>query len=148
MRMCFSGIYKQFLEHDFGWEDRNYIIGYSKPGKDFPYVLPGPKDKWGGTAPTSGIRSHLITILFQLDKVPAKEQQGEAKLVIDLLGYNVNVPPLVKVTINGKGTVMNLPQASSGSLLPDSAFIPQEKILEIPIRPGQLHSGGNEIDEF
>jgi predicted alpha-1,2-mannosidase len=137
--------YKKFLEHDFGWEDRNYIIGYSTPEKDFPYVLPGPKDKWGGTAPTSGIRSHLINILFQIDKLPAMEQQGDAKLVIDLLGYNVNTPPLFKVTVNGAGTVMSLPKGSSKNLLPDSTFTPAEKILEIAVKPGQLRPGGNEI---
>jgi predicted alpha-1,2-mannosidase len=137
--------YKKFLEHDFGWEDRYFIVGYSKEEKDFPYVLPGPKDKWGGTAPTSGIRSHFINILFQLDKLPPQVQQAEAKLVIDLLGYNVNTPPLFKVSVNGVGTVKELPKSSSKNLLPDSTFIAAEHIIEIPIKPGQLRAGGNEI---
>ena len=137
--------YKKFLEHDFGWEDRYFIIGYSKAEQDFPYVLPGPKDKWGGTAPTSGIRSHLVNILFQLDKLPPQGQLAETKLVIDLLGYNVNTPPLLKVSINGVGTVMELPKGSSKNLLPDSTFIATEHIIEVPIKHGQLRPGGNEI---
>ena len=28
--------YADFLKNDFGWEDRYYIIGLSKPEKDFP----------------------------------------------------------------------------------------------------------------
>lgn len=44
--------YKQFLAHDFGYEDRYYLIGKSRPATDFPYVLPGPVDSWGGTGGT------------------------------------------------------------------------------------------------
>lgn len=51
--------YKEFLANDFGWEDRFYIIGLSSPQKDFPYVLPGPADHWGGTSYTAGIRTHV-----------------------------------------------------------------------------------------
>ena len=41
--------YAQFIENDFGWEDRFYLIGFSSAKADWPYVLPGPSDKWGGT---------------------------------------------------------------------------------------------------
>ncbi|MDR1723970.1 MAG: hypothetical protein LBR84_08570, partial [Tannerella sp.] len=33
--------YQDFLENDFGWEDRFYLIGKSSPETDFPYILPG-----------------------------------------------------------------------------------------------------------
>ena len=36
--------YKKFLSKDFGYEDRYFLIGYSKADEDFPYVLPGPND--------------------------------------------------------------------------------------------------------
>ena len=92
MALAPSG-YKRFLEHDFGWEDRYFIIGHSKAAVDFPYVLPGPKDKWGGTAPTSGIRSHLLNILFDIDNVSSNTSQSDSRLIIDLLGYNSATPP-------------------------------------------------------
>ena len=134
--------YKRFLEFDFGWEDRYYLVGHSKPEKDFPYVLPGPKDSWGGTAPTSGIRSHLINILFGIDKLPA---QGNWKLVVDLLGYNVDTPPLFKVTVNGKPTVVQLPKGIANTVLTGSLSTAKEHLIEVPIEPGVLHTGGNEI---
>lgn len=40
--------YDQFIEKDFGWEDRFYLIGFSSEKDDWPYVLPGPSDEWGG----------------------------------------------------------------------------------------------------
>lgn len=40
--------YKQFLEHDFGYEDNAFIIGQSSLANDLPYVLPGPANGWGG----------------------------------------------------------------------------------------------------
>ena len=41
--------YKNFLEKDFGWEDRFFLIGQTDAKSEFPYVLPGPSDDWGGT---------------------------------------------------------------------------------------------------
>ena len=64
--------YEQFLHADFGWEDRYFLAGYSDLKKDWPYILPGPKDHWGGTGPTSGIRSQLLTVLFGLESKPAE----------------------------------------------------------------------------
>ena len=134
--------YKKFLEHDFGWEDRFYVVGYSNPEKDWSYVLPGPKDSWGGTAPTSGIRSHLLSILFGIDKLPA---QGNWKLVVDLLGYNVTNPPLFKVSLNGKSWVYQLDKDEVNSVLLGSTSTAKEHVIEIPIEPELLRGGGNEI---
>ncbi|MET0242598.1 MAG: GH92 family glycosyl hydrolase [Flavitalea sp.] len=134
--------YAKFLEHDFGWEDKYYIIGYSKPEKDFPYVLPGPKDKWGGTAPTSGIRSHLLTILFTAGKIAPNSTY---KFVADLAGYNQKLPPLVKVTINGTPNVIELDGNGSDSKLPDSTLKLEERLISISLRADALHEGSNEI---
>ena len=38
--------YKRFLEKDFGYEDRYFLIGRSQLNQDFPYILPGPSDSW------------------------------------------------------------------------------------------------------
>jgi predicted alpha-1,2-mannosidase len=134
--------YKKFLEHDFGWEDRYYLIGHSTPGKDFPYVLPGPKDSWGGTAPTSGIRSHLLNLLFTIDKISAGDS---FELVIDMLSYNGAQPPLFKVNVNGKPVVMSLPKwSANGASTPDKP-VSKEHIIRIPVDRGTLRNGGNEI---
>lgn len=59
--------YKSFLAHDFGYEDRYFLIGTSVDKTDFPYVLPGPDDTWGGTWGTSGWRTHDANILFGVE---------------------------------------------------------------------------------
>ena len=87
--------YKEFLANDFGWEDRFYIIGLSSPQKDFPYVLPGPADHWGGTSYTAGIRTHVLNILFGMKEVPETDSW---KLIIDLLDTHHEFPALTNQT--------------------------------------------------
>jgi predicted alpha-1,2-mannosidase len=134
--------YKKFLEYDFGWEDRFYLVGFSKPQKDFPYVLPGPKDSWGGTAPTAGIRSHLANILFSLSKASTASNYN---LVIDIVAYNAVKPPLFKITVNGKSTVLQLPKGEeSKAIMGDFTNAKEHKIL-LPIAAKSLKVGANEI---
>lgn len=40
--------FKEFLSRDFGYEDKYFVVGQSSIKKDFPYILPGPVDTWGG----------------------------------------------------------------------------------------------------
>lgn len=42
--------YKDFLKGDYGWEDRSFLIGTSTLLEDWPYAMPGPDDRWGGTS--------------------------------------------------------------------------------------------------
>lgn len=64
--------FADFLRHDFGFEDRYFLVGRSDPGEDFPYILPGPVDEWGGTWGTAGWRTHQINILFSLSNVSGR----------------------------------------------------------------------------
>ncbi len=91
--------FSRFLEEDFGWEDGFFLVGHSAESKDWPYVLPGPSDNWGGTSGTAGWRSHTLNILFSLDSLP---KEGDWTLHVDLTGYNPNNPPLLKISVNGK----------------------------------------------
>lgn len=72
------------------------MIGTSVDKTDFPYVLPGPDDTWGGTWGTSGWRTHDANILFGVEKLP---KRGEWKLVVDLVDANPN-RSIVKVVVN------------------------------------------------
>jgi hypothetical protein len=56
--------YNNFIDSDFGWEDGYFLVGTSNPKTDWPYVLPGPSDQWGGTGNASGLRSHTLTVFF------------------------------------------------------------------------------------
>lgn len=133
--------YAHFLESDFGWEDKYYLIGFSKPETDWPYALPGPKDEWGGTGNTSGIRSQVLNILFSLG---AKPNNSSSSLVINLLGYNGSLPPLVKVLVNGKSTVVQLPKRKGDNVLHGDLAGAKGYKLNIPVKDW-LQTGGNEI---
>ncbi|MCX2481522.1 GH92 family glycosyl hydrolase [Pedobacter sp. MC2016-15] len=135
------GNYQQFLAHDFGWEDRYYLVGKSSPNTDWPYVLPGPDDSWGGTGPTSGIRSHQLNVLFNLKPIKAGQQ---FQLIMDVLAYNGKKPPLFKVTINGKDFKFLLPANSKDSGLTGNSKNKAEA-YKIDIPAGLLHQGGNAI---
>ena len=134
--------YQDFLKNDFGWEDRSFIIGRSDVSVDWPYILPGPQDSWGGTSGTAGWRSHVLNILFGLQELP---RNGEWKLVVDLYDCSPEAPPLLKVTVNGKSWKYQLP-AGSGSLdFGKDSVSGKEFLVEIPIDKDLIRQGGNEI---
>ncbi|MES2453948.1 MAG: GH92 family glycosyl hydrolase [Bacteroidota bacterium] len=140
MALAPSG-YKHFLENDFGWEDRFFLVGYSKADKDWPYVLPGPVDGWGGTGGTSGIRTHQGNILFGLASLPEK---GDWKLVVDLVGYQGESPAMFKVSVNGKDKVTQLPARPGDKTVEGDLSKSKEYKMEFPLN-GLLRRGGNEI---
>ena len=133
--------YKEFLANDFGWEDRFYIIGLSSPQKDFPYVLPGPADHWGGTSYTAGIRTHVLNILFGMKEVPETDSW---KLIIDLLDTHHELPALFKITINGKSWKYALPKGSGKSIDGDYSQI-KPHTIKIPLNSGVIRKGSNSI---
>lgn len=150
--------FRRFLAEDFGYEDTYFLVGHSLPAVDFPYVLPGPTDTWGGTWGTSGWRTHQVNVLFGLEQMPA--QSGDV-LVVELLDYAKNFLPLVKVSINGQDAKFQLeapgcdlrtqrkpnleePIVDTLSLVGHPAQATPCK-LEIPIGPGVLRKGGNQV---
>ena len=141
MALAPSG-YPHFLDHDFGWEDRFFLVGFSKPAQDWPYVLPGPKDAWGGTGPTSGIRSQVLNILFGIATLP---QKGNCDFVVNILGYHGSLPPLLKVMINGKSFVFQLPHAKDNKVIEGDIKGAKNYLINIPVQPSLLRRGGNEI---
>lgn len=137
------GNYKQFLQNDFGWEDRFFLIGKSNHRTDFPYILPGPADAWGGTWSTSGWRSHSLNILFGIEKLPTN---GKWKLVVDLQDSNSEEPPVFKITVNGKSSKIEVPAGSLTNSIDDTTASGNEFIIEIPVEENWLKKGGNEIN--
>ncbi len=135
--------YKQFLDHDFGWEDKFFLIDYSGVKEDWPYILPGPSDQWGGTWGTAGWRSHTLTILFGLEKL----SDGKGwKLVIDLAGHSRKDPPVLKATINGKSWKFDLPPGINDEITEVAKADSAQYLVEIPLPAGLIHEGGNEIN--
>lgn len=133
--------YKKFLSKDFGFEDRYFLIGRSDASTDFPYVLPGPDDTWGGTWGTSGWRTHEINILFGLKSFPAN---GKWKLVIDLIDTHPR-KSLMKVSINDQQHEKFLLKGVSDASLTGGGPANSEKLLEIELKEGVILKGGNSI---
>jgi len=132
--------YKDFLNNDFGYEDRYFLIGTSDASKDFPYVLPGPDDTWGGTSGTAGWRTHEINILFGLEEVPSTNSW---KLIVDLVDSNED-RSVVKVSINSQDEKFRL-KGQNDSILTGKGAPGAEKLLEIPIEKGIIKKGGNKL---
>jgi len=137
------GGYTEFLAQDFGWEDRFYLVGKSTPKQDFPYILPGPVDTWGGTSGTAGIRSHVLNILFRMRSVP---QQGAWKLVINVLDAHQSRPPYFKVTVNGQSWKFPLTPGGGDESMRGDYRKSVKQTLEIPLEANLIKRGGNEIN--
>jgi predicted alpha-1,2-mannosidase len=152
------GGYKDFIKHDFGFEDKFFLIGHSKEKNDFPYVLPGPVDTWGGTWTTAGWRANQVNILFGINQLQTNVQ---GKLVIKLSDYAKKFLPLIKVSINNQDEYiqltangyevdkqprpkMNEPGIDTLALQGDLSGS-TSKTIEIPIKQGTLKTGGNHI---
>ena len=149
--------FRDFIARDFGYEDKYFLIGHSAPAEDFPYVLPGPADTWGGTWPTSGWRTHEVRILFGLEDAP----DGECALHVDLADYSKRFPPLVKVSVNRQDKTFQLDDPADptarlrryGLQEPLTDTLPLTGdyrgatpcALEIPLPGGTLRKGGNEV---
>ncbi|MBR1889128.1 MAG: GH92 family glycosyl hydrolase [Alloprevotella sp.] len=133
--------YQDFLAHDFGYEDRYYIVGYSKPERDFPYVLPGPEDEWGGTSITAGWRTHEINVLFYIKELPRK---GTCRLVVDLAGCNAK-RSVLKASVNKKSARFEVKGHSDRSLLGLATDL-DEQILTLDVDVSDLHKGGNQVN--
>jgi predicted alpha-1,2-mannosidase len=134
--------YKEYVANDFGWEDKFFLIGTSDIKKDWPYIIPGTSDTWGGTWGTSGWRSSTLNILFGVDKLP---NGGDWKLTIDFLDCNSRDLPLFKVSINGKSWKYRIPVINSNNGIDDEIAESSEYLLEIPVPAGLITDGGNEI---
>jgi len=135
--------FSRFIEEDFGWEDKYYLIGNSDSKIEWPYIMPGTSDTWGGTWGTSGWRSSTLNILFAVDRL---KKSGNWKFTIDILDCNSEDRPLLKVKINEESWKFRLPVINTNSSLKSESVDSSEYLVEIPIPDGLIKKGGNEIN--
>lgn len=150
--------FRKFVSRDFGYEDKCFFIGASQERQDFPYVLPGPVDTWGGTWSTAGWRTNQVNLLFAFKKLPT---HGNYKLIIRLANYAKTFLPLLKVSINGQYERVQLSAAGydvrkqrqptmtespvDTAAISGQAAAATPKVIEIPIGKGVLRPGGNSV---
>lgn len=134
--------FSRFVEDDFGYEDRFFLIGHSKSETDWPYVLPGPANGWGGTGNTAGIRSHVLPIKFDIATKPAT---GTWQLVVDVLETDSAAAPLLKVLVNGKPWLFTLNRGKSGKNPVGPFSSSSEQLVKLDIPSSLIHTGTNDI---
>ncbi|WP_027473762.1 GH92 family glycosyl hydrolase [Saccharicrinis fermentans] len=134
--------YANYIANDFGWEDKYFLVGHSDEKTDWPYIIPGTSDTWGGTWGTSGWRSSTLNILFGIDELPTN---GAWKLTVDILDYNVEDRPLFKVLVNGRAWKYRLPLLEGSHKIDEQPADSSEYLIEIPLSSSLLKQGGNEI---
>lgn len=134
--------YKDFLDKDFGWENKFYLIGFSNPREDWPYALPGPSDNWGGSAGLAGWRAAVENILFGINHLP---NHGMFELNIGLLDISAENPPKLKVTVNDTSWEFHLPKGSGDSTLKGAHPAYPGYTVNIAIPASAFKEGGNEI---
>ncbi len=136
--------YAQFLNKDFGWEDKFFLIGRSNPKTDIPYVLPSTDDAWGGSSGGAGDRAHQVNLLFD---VADRGRDGEWKLVLDFADIHARRPPLLKVCVNGKARKFALPAGTGGDETVMKGDFSKAKpyALVIPLEADEIRLGANEV---
>ncbi|MCQ2393153.1 MAG: GH92 family glycosyl hydrolase [Kiritimatiellae bacterium] len=139
------GGYADFLKQDFGWEDKWFLVGTSNPKVDFPYVLPGIKDKWAGSGHPAGDRAQQVNILFDL--ASKGTTAGEWKLVIDFACVHSREPPVLKVRVNGKSHKFKLAKGIGGDETISKGDFSKAKPVElaIPLAADEIRAGANEV---
>ena len=107
------GDYARFLQQ-FGSPDHAYYIGVSKVESDWPYVLPGPLDNWGGSSNGRWDQMNTLPIGFVLARAAAKQLRADHRR-----GRGASQHPrfcgLPNSTILGQGCPRRQPAALGGN---------------------------------
>src|ERR1035437_3555937 len=100
-----AGNYKAYLKQ-FP-QDVDFVVGQSDPGRDWPYIQPGPDDAWAGSKP------HTFTIHFQIPAIAPDYY----RLVVDFVGAHYSDPPRLTIDINGERLERKLPAGRNDDAL-------------------------------
>ncbi len=134
------GDYENFVQSDFGFEDKYFLVGYSNPATDFPYVLPGPRDRWAGSSGGAGTRTQVINVLFGLQQGAS---EAPAVLAIDLAGVNKD-RSVLKVTVNDTPFYREV-SGGDDRIIKGDIREGDGRTLEITLPEGTLKEGGNQV---
>ncbi len=132
--------YENFVPEGFGGSSRYYVVGKSIPSKDWPYVLPGPKDSFAGYGYWAGLALHRLPIYFELEN---QVSEGVCTLTIDVLEVSSENAPLFRAVINGKSYNYQLQPGKSGNKPQNLNANPQTISFSFPVK--DLRKGTNEI---
>jgi len=133
--------YKDFVAR-FGGENTVYNVGYSKDSTDWPYVMPGPLDGWGGGGYWAGFYPrHFPRVFFQLPQQPV---DGKFQFVIGFADASKKNAPAIQIDINGHRTQQQL-DAGTGASLTDSLATGKTQLVVVDVPANWLKKGINVI---
>ncbi len=118
-------------------EDGFFVVGRSTEETCWPYVQPGPADHWAGS------RQHTFSIVFG-----AKIQMdtGTCHLKFDLADTHSEVPPRLRVRVNGHDFDQTLPKGAGDESLNGEPDKGKRYEFEFKFPTALLVSGTNQID--
>ena len=134
--------YGSFLE-SFGSPDHAYYIGLSKPATDWPYILPGPLDGWGGSSGNGRWdQMNTLPVCFTLDQAPSA---GQCALVVDLCDTRPGRPPRLRVTVIGQQFDRDLVAGGSEDSLRGEWQAGKAQSVRVEFPATLLRGGYNEV---
>ncbi len=136
------GDYARFLQR-FGSPDRAYYIGLSKPESDWPYILPGPSDGWGGSSGNGRWdQMNTLPIGFVLAQAATTSQ---CALVLNIADTRPYRPLRLRITVNGSVFDRELDPGGSEDSLRGNLTSAKPQVLEVEFPAALLKAGYNEI---
>ena len=136
------GDYARFLQ-DFGSSDRAYYVGLSKPESDWPYVLPGPLDGWGGSSGNGRWdQMNTLPIGFVLAQ---SATAGSCALILNIADTHPQHPPRLRIIVNGAVFERELQMGGSEDSLRGKLSSAKPQVVELQFPATLLKVGYNEI---
>jgi len=115
--------------------DVDFQIGKSDPGRDWPFIHPGPNDAWAGT------RRHPFRVDFDVASVPT----GVCRLDLNLVDTQHLGGPRLEVRVNdSKPTLIDLPKGATDDSLIDSSK-GRHSQASVAFPGSLLHAGRNRV---
>jgi alpha-mannosidase len=116
--------------------DGLFVVGFSDPKEDWPYVHPGPVDSWAGGRP------HTFVVLFGLKTPPVA---GECRLEFSLIDTHRTSPPTVRVEVNRKAFDRSLPGGAGDASVHGEPATGREHKFAVAFPSSLLKAGDNEV---
>ncbi|PXY34103.1 polysaccharide lyase family protein [Prauserella flavalba] len=116
----------------------DYVVGASSPSADWPYLHPGPADRWAGS------KAHTFRLRFRLEGVPARD----LVLAVWLIDTHASIPGSLAVSCNGSAVAdVELEKGATKGSLQGDATLPgnplRPSIVELLIPVSALRVGDN-----
>jgi len=117
-------------------EDAFFVIGRSSAGRHWPYVHPGPLDRWAGG------RRHTFRIFFGVGDDP---RDGHVRIVVDLIDTHYNAPPVLRFDLNGRTFGFRMPHGNSDASISGHPAAGREYRFSGTVPAGALKKGINSL---